>query len=650
MNEIFSIKIKKDVLEPLIKIHSMLANELKLIIQKDKISIKSVDPAHCELLDTVIKDRACEEYHVKEDLELGIDTDRILGFLRLAKKNDLLRFSYDPDSNRLIIKWGNLTRTMGLIDTAGMPDPETPAVDFGSNANVLTDLFHKALKSINADTYMHETQLLISEHGMGLENYTEDDDNKIEISSYIIDRSDIELLEYNSKPVIFDKEILQKMVYIFKRINDIVCIETNGYDSPLKVSIDNDISTINYWLAPRIPEDYKPEGQDQDHKEDIEEISEKISEEIPEEIKEEIKSEPEIPEEAIKEMVKSTEFDKIEPEPGIKEEPEITETEPDIEEENIKAIPDIEIIKDGEFDMEKWENIITLPCVAFVTGRRGAGKSVLGYKLQEKLSKKYNLTPVIFGFPKEKKHLLPDNIVLIDDINDLPENSFILIVEAAFKFYARQHNLSEHRLMDHVISLSRQKKQILLFDFHYTRKIDVNIVTDSDVWLAKEPGIFHVKLGARAEIKPLYKKIGDEFSQLTGNKQEYTWVYSNNYEGFMKNNLPSFWSEDLSNVHADVPLYELEPSKQQIKTVITKTNGIDTPKIILKEESKVLNEEEITELARYFRYKELVVFAERFSIKKSSKTVILIEMNKIGVLPKIPKRDECGSIIVEERE
>ncbi len=277
---------------------------------------------------------------------------------------------------------------------------------------------------------------------------------------------------------------------------------------------------------------------------------------------------------------------------------------------------DIEIVKDGEFDM-KWENIITLPCVAFVTGRRGAGKSVLGYKLQEKLSKKYNLTPVVFGYPKEKKHLLPDNIVLVDDINDLPENSFILIVEAAFKFYARQHNLSEHRLMDHVISLSRQKKQILLFDFHYTRKIDVNIITDSDVWLAKEPGIFHVKLGARAEIKPLYKKIAEEFNRLTGDKQEYTWVYSNDYEGFIKNTIPSFWSEDLSNVHADVPLYEIEQSKQQIERVINKTDGhMNKPMIMLKEESKVLNEEEITELARYFRYKELVVFADKFSIAK----------------------------------
>ncbi len=341
-------------------------------------------------------------------------------------------------------------------------------------------------------------------------------------------------------------------------------------------------------------------------------------------------------------------------------EPTITQEEKKIQ-EDIKTMQDIEIAKDkkfnikiakdGDFDM-KWENIITLPCVAFVTGKRGAGKSVLGYKLQEDLSKRYNLTPVIFGYPKEKSHLLPDNIMLIDDINKLPENSFILIVEAAFKFYARQHNLSEHRLMDHVISLSRQKKQILLFDFHYTRKIDVNIITDSDVWLAKEPGLFHVKLGARTEIKPLYKKINDEFSRLAGDKQEYVWVYSNSYEGFMKNKIPSFWSEDLSNVHADVPLYEIEQrSEQQIENVINKINGnINKPKITLEEESEILNEEEITELARYFRYKELVVFADRFSIPKKSKMAILIEMNKIGFLPRIPKRDECGRIIIDEEK
>lgn len=288
MNEVLNIKIKKDILEPLIKIHSKLTNELRIVIQKDGISIKSIDPAHCELLDTLIKDQACEEYYVKEDMELGIDTDKILDFLRLAQKNDLLRFSYDLDNNKLIVKWGNLTRTMGLIDTAGLPDPEIPTVDFGSKASVSTDLFHKALKSINADTYKHETQLLISEHGMGLEKYTEDDDDETEISSYIIDRSYIEMLKYNGKPVIFDKEFLQKMIYIFKRIDDTICIETNGYDSPLKISIDNNNSIINYWVAPCTPEDYKPE----DHKEDTEEV---------------------------------------EPEPEIKEEREITETEPELE-------------------------------------------------------------------------------------------------------------------------------------------------------------------------------------------------------------------------------------------------------------------------------------------------------------------------------
>ncbi|GAG83618.1 unnamed protein product, partial [marine sediment metagenome] len=99
-------------------------------------------------------------------------------------------------------------------------------------------------------------------------------------SSNAIDLSyeDIELRRYNNNPIVFDKNLLQKIINIFRRINDKICIETNIYTDPLKISCDNDILTINYWLVPRIPHDYNPKPA-----EEIKEI--KAESEISEEFK-----------------------------------------------------------------------------------------------------------------------------------------------------------------------------------------------------------------------------------------------------------------------------------------------------------------------------------------------------------------------------
>ncbi|GAG94475.1 unnamed protein product, partial [marine sediment metagenome] len=165
MNELLNLKIKKDILKPVIEIHDKLYCEIKLQIKKDGIFVKTIDRAHAQMLVMVIKPQACEEYYVTEDLELGIDTDKILNFLRIANKNDVLRFSYDSDNNKLIVRLGNLIRTMGLIDTAGFEDPKIPPIEFGSKVIVSTDLFHKTLKSIEQGINGFGTQLLISDHG-----------------------------------------------------------------------------------------------------------------------------------------------------------------------------------------------------------------------------------------------------------------------------------------------------------------------------------------------------------------------------------------------------------------------------------------------------------------------------------------------------
>ena len=121
----FNVKVKSDVLKGIIDVVSPLVNEAKFNITSKGISLRAVDPAHVAMVDLQVKDKAFEEYKANE-MELGIDMDKLASIMRLSGSGEIITLEYDEDTNRLIIKIGNLVRKMGLIDTAGMPDPKMP--------------------------------------------------------------------------------------------------------------------------------------------------------------------------------------------------------------------------------------------------------------------------------------------------------------------------------------------------------------------------------------------------------------------------------------------------------------------------------------------------------------------------------------------
>jgi proliferating cell nuclear antigen len=113
----FNAKIKSDIIKGIIDVTSPLVNEAKFNITSKGISIRAVDPAHVAMVDLELKSTAFEEY-TADDMELGIDLDKLNGIMKLASTGDTISMEYDEESNRLIVKIGNLVRRMGLIDTA----------------------------------------------------------------------------------------------------------------------------------------------------------------------------------------------------------------------------------------------------------------------------------------------------------------------------------------------------------------------------------------------------------------------------------------------------------------------------------------------------------------------------------------------------
>jgi len=204
--------------------------------------------------------------------------------------------------------------------------------------------------------------------------------------------------------------------------------------------------------------------------------------------------------------------------------------------------------------------IIQHPSVILIIGRRNRGKSALGFYILEIHHNENQLPCFVVGFPRSKQHLLPKWVTPIENIEDLPENCVALVDEASFKYHAHKVRGKETEYMDKMISVSRQKKQTIIFITHTMRKFAVTLLLDVDMLLCKEPSILHANL-ERAEVRKIMEEVKAAFSKVPPEDiQKCTYVVSDGYKGLIQNPLPSFWSEELSEAWAGV---DLKPASEQ---------------------------------------------------------------------------------------
>ena len=153
------------------------------------------------------------------------------------------------------------------------------------------------------------------------------------------------------------------------------------------------------------------------------------------------------------------------------------------------------------------------------------------------------------------KKLLPDWYNLIEDIEEAPENCLILVDEAALRFHAHKWQKKETEIMENIISISRHRKQTIIFITHITRKFSITLL-DIDLLICKQPGLFHTMI-ERGGFKKLVEKAEAEFRKLPKEEvKKCNYVFSEDFKGFIRTGLCSYWSEELSEAFAGIPLGE----------------------------------------------------------------------------------------------
>lgn len=187
--------------------------------------------------------------------------------------------------------------------------------------------------------------------------------------------------------------------------------------------------------------------------------------------------------------------------------------------------------------------------VILILGKKGSGKSSTGAKLGEYMQAVFGTPFFWLGIPKSAQELLPSWVRIVDSLGQCPNDCFILIDESGLNFLSLKFADKRNIDLRQQLMLCRQKNWTLVFCAQSSRDIDESIVRQSNCTIYKEPGLNAAK-SERREIQAQAIKATQAFKQVPKEeRQRIACVFDENFEAIIQCNLPSFWSEELSNAY-----------------------------------------------------------------------------------------------------
>ena len=237
----------------------------------------------------------------------------------------------------------------------------------------------------------------------------------------------------------------------------------------------------------------------------------------------------------------------------------------------------------------RWRDVVIHPSVVLILGKRGSGKSALGYRLLELF--RYQLTPYVLGVPEEARKLLPDWIGIAQSLEEIPQKSIVVLDESYLRFHSRESLKSASREMSQILNLSRQRGQTIIFVSPEARQIDKNIASSANVVVFKSLGILQLEFD-RPELSKIATQAKAALDTVKGDKRGWNYIYSPDadFMGLLENSLPSFWSNKLSHVFAaggETPATK-PPKKMTLQERIEKARELDRSGLTLGRIAKIL--------------------------------------------------------------
>lgn len=201
------------------------------------------------------------------------------------------------------------------------------------------------------------------------------------------------------------------------------------------------------------------------------------------------------------------------------------------------------VVKRDTGDLDKWENNFysSDSKIGIILGARGSGKTAFGIKMLENSHVKTKKKCYAIGFDENE---MPEFINVVQSAQQITNDSVVLIDEGGVLFSSRNAMTNANKMLSDLILISRHKNISILFISQNSSNLDVNIIRQADFLILKPSSLLQ-KDFERKVIGKIYDSLQNKFKKYQDTKG-LTYIYSDQFRGFITSPLPSFWKTSIS--------------------------------------------------------------------------------------------------------
>lgn len=212
--------------------------------------------------------------------------------------------------------------------------------------------------------------------------------------------------------------------------------------------------------------------------------------------------------------------------------------------EEIARYRDVEVLETKKGSYEKFrDKVLRSSMIMLIIGRRGSGKTSLGFKLMEffHYKSKGERKCYIVGYSRTR---LPGWIKKVESVDDAPENSVVLVDEGAIGYFSRDSMRQANKVLSKIMTIARHNNLTLIIITQNSAMIDVNVLRLADALIFKEPSLLQSRFERKA-LKDMFEKVAPLFDGMEDAVKNF-YVWDDDFEGLLTYDLPMFWSDDIS--------------------------------------------------------------------------------------------------------
>jgi ABC-type glutathione transport system ATPase component len=203
-------------------------------------------------------------------------------------------------------------------------------------------------------------------------------------------------------------------------------------------------------------------------------------------------------------------------------------------------------VKTGDFN-EFSTRLASTSIIALIAGKRGSGKSTLGFRIMENVHASTKRPCYVLGV---RADVLPNWITAIADVEQVANGGIVLVDEGALTYSSRDSMNKKNKELGKLLAIARHKDLTLLLITQNTGMIDKNVLNLCDTVMLKEGSLLQQSM-EREAMKELYSKADKALDDLPKEQRiSHTYIVDNDFEGLVQFTLPSFWNSAISKNRA----------------------------------------------------------------------------------------------------